>query len=332
VDQDYNFLHGIESKIERSEKEIVEERGLVRRAELKAARRGGEEQRRGRRRLGDSGKNWNLAPGEQQIDKCLRLMGIRVIRAPKGMDRRTENTTNWSKNQGSINWQVEWFQEGGEGRVMAKCMGNQPLGECWDQVCEVVRRGEMGSEEKKLLKKRKAEELKGREREVKKARRDERKTLELPIIATTCLQDPETGSWNINLSNPTNNSILHQFDPPEPSLAPAQSTKSFYLLRVQTPSTLPKILIPLDPSLSLSDQLRRRAVLEYPTIYVFGKDTPISEGFMLEKDFLVETGQESLEESEDDSESSEDNSESSEGESGDSSSEGSTSEEGEISD
>jgi hypothetical protein len=336
VDHDYNFLHSIETKIERSEKVIVEERNLVKKAELRAARRGLPEhnsleggKRNGKRnnKRSQRGKllgNPNLAPGEQLIDNCLRLMGIRVIRAPKGMIRRTENATNWSKNQRSINWQVEWFEDGREERLMWKCMGGQPLGEMWDEAFEKARRDNMGYEEIQAVKKRKADALKVRHRDEKRVRLDENRGFAIPNVATACLQAPESGAWNITLPPSTTSQSLNSLEVPTKGAPSESDLRDFYLQRVPTPSSLPKVLVRLNPTKPLSDQLRHRAVLEYPTIYVFKKGSSLPEDCMLEKDFLVETGQQALDDSDDSSECSDDSS-------SESSDEASESEEGEIS-
>jgi hypothetical protein len=343
VDHDYNFLHSIETKIERSEKEIVENRGLVGKAELRAARRGVPENNsweRGKRKGKRNGKehsrghsiierNWDLAPGEQLIDNCLRLMGIRVIRAPKGMVRRSENATNWSKKMRSINWQVEWFEDGREERLMWKCMGGSPLGEMWDQQFEKAKRDNMGSEEIKAMKKRKAVELLARHRAEKRVRIDEERGLAIPNVATAWLQDARSGAWNVITPLSTINQpmcspyVSAQVGPSE------SDSRDFYLQRVPTPSSFPKVLVRLDPTKPLSDQLRHRAVVEYPTIYVFKKGSPLPDDFMLEKDFLVKTGQQALGDSDDSSSESSDAA--SEVESKESDSDESSSEDGEIS-
>ncbi|EPE25646.1 HIT/MYND zinc finger-like protein [Glarea lozoyensis ATCC 20868] len=341
VDHDYNFLHSIEAKIERSEKEIVEDRKLVSESELREARGGVERKHKGRSSNQD--RKYNLLPGEVLIDKCLRLMGIRVMRAPVGMARRRENKTNWSKPHKSINWQVEWIKEGEkekgkEEKLMAKCMGNIPLGVMWSRTCEAVERENMGSEEKSALKKRKASDLRVRERLAKRAKIEATRQSSVPMVGIAYLQEPTTGAWNIPIPSTTARSS------PDPSKVSTHTPaleeykEDFYLQRVPTPSSFPKVLVQLDPTLHLTDQLRGRAVLEYPTIYVFAKCSSLPKGFMLEKEFLQKTGQQALDESEESSSESSDGSEDSESSEDDSEdgsedegSDSSDTEEGEIS-
>jgi hypothetical protein len=60
---------------------------------------------------------------------------------------------------------------------------------------------------------------------------------------------------------------------------------SFYLLRTGTTSTS-KVLIPLDSSASLTQSLRDRTVLEYPTIFVLPQPPDsLPEGFLLDKEY-----------------------------------------------
>lgn len=294
----------------------------MRKAELKAARNGNEERRKGQKRVN------KMAPGEMAIDKCLQLMGIRVIRAPEGMKRRKENTTNWSKNQRCINWQVEFFREGTDERFMARAMGNKPLNEAYDDACEIEKRENLTEAELKVLKKRKADQQKQREKAAKRIKlsnSDTSSPSSSPITTELILQNPRTSAWNTVPDSESNKS-----EPPTPSKSSYSEHKKFYLVRPYTPSSMPKVLVPLDSTKTLSEVLQRRAVLEYPTIYLFQQTTPLPEEFMLEKDFLKATGQPAFDPSDDESseESSVDEVDSDTSSSGDSHS---SSEDGEIS-
>lgn len=291
----------------------------MRKSELKAARKGDDE-----RRTNGGKKQTRMAPGEQSIDKCLQLMGIRVMRAPEGMKRRKENTTNWSKNQKCINWQVEFFREGNDERFMARAMGNKTLSEAYDDACEIERRENLTDVELKALKKRKAEQQKLRDKATKRIKlssSDTSSPSSSPISTESILQNPQTSAWNSSQSQPESQNL-------EPARERIYSQgKSFYLLRPYTPSSMPKVLVQLDATKPLSELLQRRAVLEYPTIYTFQETTPLPDEFMLEKDFLKATGQPAFNPSEEESSGVE-------GEESDTSSSGdsdSSSEDGEIS-
>jgi hypothetical protein len=270
IDHDYNFLHGIEHRVERSEKAIVEDRGLVAREELVYARTG-ERLHKGKR---------NQVAGAAQIEKALLSMGTVVHRAPKGMQRNRENETSWSRGSRCIHWQVEWMFDGGQGRVLAKAIGKNPIGEVYLAILGDQRRSKMTEEERRAERKRKADELK--QRTSKKAKSNEPTEDLTPIPA---LQDPETGTWSF-MPVPISDATLEE--PPEPILSPSQN---LYLLRPRTPSSFPKVLVPLNPSKSLDQQLKRRSILEFPTIYVLESGPQDLPGqFMLEDAFIAATG------------------------------------------
>ena len=78
---------------------------------------------------------------------------------------------------------------------------------------------------------------------------------------------------------------------PQPEITPHRDIY-FYLHRPRTATKQP-VLIPLAPSSTLTTALRRRTVLEFPTIYVL-PDSPdtirTAEGFLLEDDYLQSGG------------------------------------------
>src|SRR4051812_8193599 len=78
IDHDYNFLHSIEHRIERSEKLIVEEKELVGKDELALARAGEEDRSKKRRKHGAQ------TSGEEPIQKSLQRTCTTLLRAPKG--------------------------------------------------------------------------------------------------------------------------------------------------------------------------------------------------------------------------------------------------------
>lgn len=80
---------------------------------------------------------------------------------------------------------------------------------------------------------------------------------------------------------------------PEPESVPPKY--AFYLLRPRTSSNR-LVLVRLEPTATLGECLRGRAVLEYPTIYVFPEHTaPPSHRFMHEADYLQQEGEEQKE-------------------------------------
>ncbi|KZL87707.1 hit zinc finger [Colletotrichum incanum] len=157
VDHDFNFLSGIERAVQRSEKEIVEERQLLRPEDLRPIEVRSVQWKIGRdgrkKRVlvtevlkGDSGSARQEALMSMPFKKRLSRFGILLRRAPVGMVRQRENGTNFSKASGRINWQVEWLlvpsqtetetmeqqKEGDEAkkqmkRILAKALDDIPL-------------------------------------------------------------------------------------------------------------------------------------------------------------------------------------------------------------
>lgn len=286
VDHDYNFLHSIEHRIERSEKLIVEERNLVDNEELKLARAGEEDRDRKRRKQGPQ------HAGEEPIQKSLQQTRTTVLRAPKGMRRNLENETSWSRNQRSINWQAEWVRGDISNRILSKAMGKNPIGDIYAAILEAERKRNLSPEEQRMEKKRKNEGPSQRAARKRKVSSNSFNAL-LPT-----LQDPETGAWSLTSSYSSFSGSTERnttISEAKPTLPPSCH---LYLLRPHTPSSYPKVLAPIEPSQSLETVLRHRTVLEFPTIYVLDvgpRDLP--EHFILEQDFLKITGQAQAEDS-----------------------------------
>jgi hypothetical protein len=263
----------------------VEERELVSKDELEFARTG--ERDTDPKRL----KSKVQHQREELMKKALLQSGTTVVMAPKGMRRNLENETSWSKGQKSIHWQVEWIREGDASRILGKAMGTHPIGEVYGAILEAERKRNLSEDELRMEKKRRSDE-RAEQRQAKKARSE---TLHAPgCLATPLLQNPETGAWNVT---PVYFSTItpgqeppHPIEHPKPQLP---SSHHLYLLRPRTASCYPKVLVPLDPSQSLQTILRRRTVLEFPTIYVLQsvpEDLP-EDQYMLERDFVKITGQ-----------------------------------------
>lgn len=276
IDHDYNFLHGIETSVARTEKVLIEDLGIVSRDELERARTGESEEDWRRR----TRKNTNEPPGEVQMERCLKEKNIRVVKAPKGMRRNKENTSNWNKKHRVIHWQVEWVREGGRG--LYKGMGSFPIGDVYEAFVEEERKLKLTDKEKAAEKKRKAADIKARAQ--KRARLD----LDHTPTPLTLLQDPETGAWNFDPMA----YILTELDSSESIPQTKQRNFNLYLHRPLTPASFPKVLAPIDPEKNITDQLGDRDVLDFPTIYVFPHDQALNkEAFMLEQEYLQAIGE-----------------------------------------
>jgi hypothetical protein len=236
-------------------------------------------------------------PGQEPIERALKLMRTTVELAPKGMKRSLDNGTTWAKRHKSVHWQVEWIREGNAGRSLSKTMGDKPIGEAYAEVLEAEKKSLM-TEEEKILEKKQAQKQKERQKaETRKRLAREAKADEgFGMVTASTLQDPQTGAWG---------SVSAQIATLElTESSPAQSKPStpgyhLYLHRPKTPSSFPKVIIPLNPTKPLEKLLRRRLVLEFPTIYVFKAEPDnLPDDFMLERDFLSATKQPAWQDSE----------------------------------
>jgi hypothetical protein len=280
IDHDYNFLHSIEHRIERSEKEIVEERGLVKKSELELARAG---ERVDRRRRKKTAADQN----EEFINSILEKAGTNVLRAPAGMTRNVENATSWSKKQRYMNWQVEWIrEENAGGRILKKLIERWSIADAYKEILEEERKRNMSPSAKTAERKRKAQEHKVRQ--AKKAKTEGHNLLESPT--PSFLQEPKTGAWDTAISFSTSSSDP-EFIEEQPQMSKLDPKYHFYLHRPKTQSSYPKVLVPLNATQSLTEILRNRTVLEFPTIYVFETGPEeLPSTFMLEKDYVKATG------------------------------------------
>ncbi|KAE8453429.1 hypothetical protein EG329_010290 [Mollisiaceae sp. DMI_Dod_QoI] len=274
IDHDYNFIHGIETRIQRSEKVLIEDLGIVEAKELERARMGINEQEFQQQHGEDRTK------GEVQIARVLTEKKIRVIKAPKGMRRNMENTTSWAMKARCISWQVEWIRAPKGERTLYKALDKRSLGENFDTMFEEERRLNLSSREKAAEKKRKWEG--NRPRGAKKPRLQE-----TTMTAVSTLQNPKTGAWNVT-------PVYRELDGGHPKQPPPQRHRDyhFYLHRPLTPASYPKVLVPLDTDQTVSELLRNRDVMEFPTIHVLEEEPKnLPSTFMLEKHYLTACGE-----------------------------------------
>ncbi|RKF59127.1 Box C/D snoRNA protein 1 [Erysiphe neolycopersici] len=277
IDHDYNFLHSIEHGISRSEKVLIEDLSLVSREELKRARTGEDDKFVGRKKH----KRFNQeSPADFCISKLAQEKNIQILRAPKGMRRNKENTTSWNRKRKMVDWQVEWLQIGSTGtdRLLHKASGTKPIGDQYDSICEEERWMKMTEDERCEAKKRKIQ--KSKDLTTKKLRTAAELLLKSPL---GLLQDSERMTWNLRL----NGGISYEISR-EKEKVPLKTTRKydFYIHRPLTPASFPKVLAIIDPEKTLTENLAGRCVLEFPTIYVFEKESPgLPDGFISEQEF-----------------------------------------------
>ena len=291
VDHDYNFLYGLERSVERGEKVVVGERGLVREDELRpltvqevrwkhppGGRRGGRPRRvvvtRALRETG--GRVF-----ERLLAQRLARLNVRILCAPTGMARQKENNTTLNRRTGRVNWQVEWLAFGAGGRTadegmprtmraLSKVMDDVPLYRAYHGLLE--------------------EQAKSGDRPPKKTTQARPWGMAQDFSTSTwyatasTLQDPFTATWA---------PCRTPFD-----LWPSQEDEAlrrhsqYFLARPYSRSDMPVTITKLEPTDCLRDILTNTRVLEFPTIYVLRDGEALPGGFVLgPKDSIPPQGQ-----------------------------------------
>lgn len=275
VDHDYNFISAIERARERSEREIVEERGILREGELRPVMVEGLEtrMRNGKPKrmiVSRALKTQDEMDGEGMRAR-LRRFDITLVSAPAGMTRKKENQTRFFKRSRRIEWFVEWFLVG-EGernitRVTTKMVDDLPVcdGFLLNRQTKAFGAVESHTEGKGQ---------KGSSASGPNTSQDPLTSCWLPGTSI-CSQNPRTGQW---IDRPHEH---RQQGVREEDLQALTKQVNFYLSRPPTTSTAPTRLTPIDPAMKLHDILGGTAVLEYPTIYAVERSAGIPSGFVI---------------------------------------------------
>ncbi|CEL06379.1 hypothetical protein ASPCAL07484 [Aspergillus calidoustus] len=279
-DRDFNFITGIERRIERAERE-AEDRGVdvsgkrVRDAEVVGLEHEVEEVSRDRGGNGNGngskrkrGPESGLSRGEAGFVRRARESGVRVIKAPAGMSRERVNGSKWHHKQKCLLWTVEWITD--EGTKRFNSVETCSVAEAYDRVFP------LSKEERKV------------HSENQSATQDEdsEDPTQKPESSTSEI-DPQSTS-EPSETQPTAHDITTNASEDKPT---PHRNIYLYLHRPRT-ATKQQVLVPLSPRTTLADALRGRTVLEFPTIYVLR--SPLDETrsqeqndkFMLEKEYL----------------------------------------------
>lgn len=270
VDHDYNFIHGIEMSVERTEKILVGERGLVKAEELRPLTvqevkwKTGKD---GRKRKVVITRVLKEAKGrtfEKHLSIALKKANVHILCAPTGLGRQRDNHTTLNRRTGRINWQVEWLALDGDGpakhplaadkRLLSKVMDDLPIYRAYHE----------------LLDERKVEAVKPKVRGQRSRPHQSQNSTDSRWTADMDgLQDALTGMW---LS---------------PAEVDAEEDKrrreqyQFFLGGTQGRSDMPTKITALEPGDTLKSILRHTQVLEFPTIYTIVQGTTLPPGFVL---------------------------------------------------
>lgn len=295
VDHDYNFLHGIEMSMERSERELIGERRLVQADELRPAKvqevrwKTGRDGRKRKVLVTRLLREVKGRQFERFLAQKLRKLNVEVICAPMGMVRQKENNTTLNRRTARINWQVEWFvveetttkqEKTGEEeeemeteeapttanktRYLSKVMDDVPMHEAYRQMLD-----EHEAAKKRLAKK---------ESRATTAASDEQLLQQQQFYYGQCpasrctpspamLQDPHTGLW-FACAGPSVDQWPYD----------GQREFQYFLARPQTTRPDRRVTVtPLQTTDCLRDVLANTRVLEFPTIVVLRSELTLPE-------------------------------------------------------
>lgn len=234
VDRDYNYLKSVERSIDDASTDARERgAGLT-----------GDSQSRGPRREG-------------VFSRYLASNGIVVEHAPKGLSRQKNNRSRVTKN-GQVYWTIEWRDDSTEQELRHDAPESSVLSELYKGVQTSKRKrkaaaGVVGDGAPSHSKRPKGSD-----------------GLTGTIVATDTPAKSGTADTLSGKQSPpdgldvTNGSDVQQH---EESPAKQQRESHLYLLKPSTTGPS-RVLIPIDPSKTLTKILEGQTVQEYPTIYV----------------------------------------------------------------
>ncbi|KAG5976703.1 hypothetical protein E4U58_000036 [Claviceps cyperi] len=306
VDHDYNFLHGIELSLERSEKILIQEKKLLQEEELRPLT-----VQQVRWKIGKDGRRRKVlvtqalreAHKARKLDKGLiyklRTLNVQVVYVPVGMARQRENHTTLHRKTGRIHWQVEWLVWGGAvdgkeqtqrrekdqkgdtavcsmARALSKVMDDVPLYKAYQAVLADKKRAEMGqagSRPPMTTTTRTTRFTEGQQSGAGRSRWWDHKL--------DCIQDVTSGSWV-----PLTGAHLNEWPAQRDTLERNQFL--FYIATsssqggTRAPSAAAATLLtPLDPGARLCDIVPETRIVEFPTLYVLPAKEALPMGYVL---------------------------------------------------
>ncbi|PYH97988.1 hypothetical protein BO71DRAFT_372089 [Aspergillus ellipticus CBS 707.79] len=316
-DRDFNFITGIERSIERAGRDaenrgikvggntgyvedlsvvgLEEEDGLVTPAP-------GQQERK--RKRGPAGAGPGNAEGRAPVPKGeggfvrrAESVGVKVVRAPKGMSRNKMNGSRWLAKQQGLIWTVEWITGDGQ-KKMRNCLETSSIADSYDRTFPLPKEERGGKKQEEDEKPEQTPQQEQPQEGAESQAQDPASTIEAPVQSTENVPDaqPETSDAE---PQPQQEPVA----PAEPLEITSHRNVYFYLHRPRTTTKQP-VLIPLSPAMSLTSALRDHTVLEFPTIYTLpdSPDTLLSQKessqYLLEEEYL-RTHQPSEENSED---------------------------------
>ncbi|KAH0151892.1 hypothetical protein KCU67_g10060, partial [Aureobasidium melanogenum] len=243
IDRDYNFLSGLERNLDRADKE-TSERGVALDGKGKPVFQ----------------KRWH---DNGALGKYLRTHGIVVHKAPIGMARQKANQTRFIQKSKRIVWSVEWVVEGKK-RVV-EVDESRTVQEAYK---ELVVEKERESKKRKRTQEDAGAKMQKQKVQTEKSDAEELKTQSVEGATETFEAALETEGAATNdapvapsTDEPTaEDASQKQQQPPSEEVLSAQEKTCFYLHKPHTSSTS-TVLIPLDPTATLTTALHQKHVL-----------------------------------------------------------------------
>ncbi|KAJ5812773.1 Zinc finger HIT-type [Penicillium robsamsonii] len=266
-DRDFNFITGIERSLERAERE-VDNRGIDLTGGPQADDgnpEGFQHPVAGRKR---KHPNQGLAKGEAAFLRGTETAGVRVLRAPKGMSR---NTQNGSRLHPKLFVTLS----------LIPVLSPKP-------ITDAAHARRIKSQSSSQLREREKEDLDTPNTTI--AAPGDPATTRIEAVDTK----PPTFPIKDPAKEPADVSTEQTDKAPNQTIAPHRGLY-FYLHRPRTTTKKP-VLIPLLQSSTLNTVLRNRTVLEFPTIYALPESTGTlfadkdNSKFILEEDYLRTAG------------------------------------------
>ncbi|PGH34573.1 hypothetical protein GX50_02556 [[Emmonsia] crescens] len=324
-DKDFNFLSGIERYVERAERD-AENRGIELTREDGHGVGDGAGDGDGGRRQQWKRKTEPVKKGEVGLLRGIESAGVRVVRAPKGMSRGRQNMSYWHKKHKCLNWTIEWIfaDDDQSQKAISKCLESTSVATAFSRTSLSKQSDAEINTTSPPAKKRKLDsEIIIPPPPPSTTQNTNTDINFLPLEethdATPCSQTPPSHTLSPEpkpTAKPTQNPNDNAEEPAKPenetdattiSIAtgdditntytnlatepPQHKKHHFYLHRPQSRSRVP-VLIPLPGSVTITDALRNRIVLEFPTFYVLpwaAGELP-GDRFVLEEVYLRENG------------------------------------------
>ncbi|KAF4584325.1 HIT zinc finger [Ophiocordyceps camponoti-floridani] len=269
LNHDYNYLHKIDLSMERAERLLVSEKGLVSRQELRP-----QTVQQVQWKTGRDGRRVKVvttkavretverSKSQRLLDGKMARLGVELVRAPRGMTRSKENNTSVGRRSGCVHWQVEWMVLGGEGestsmtRALSKVFDYLPLYRAYHALLrdsptrKIQKGGHVNGE--------------GRPSDSAWSR-----------FEPTTMQEPSTECWVPLRGTGADLAWPHDLDE-------AQRRRfRFFLGGPPSGSTAAVVVTAVAADGCLREVLRGTTVVEFPTVYVMGAGERLPASFVV---------------------------------------------------